>query len=129
MLKIVDFSTFFSFSSYLLRDPDRLWLVNIDPVHKIAEFFPGEVPDLGRVARPAVPSFRSQPFVNQDEPVVLLQDRLDPVGSPSTKEIKAFPVRFLLHLVLDDRAKPVDGFTHICISSDQVDPVGGCDIR
>ena len=57
-----------------IPDFDRLWLVNVYPVHQVSEFFPRKVPDLGTVPWPPVPSICSETLIDHNQTVEFLSE-------------------------------------------------------
>lgn len=91
-----------------------LWLVDIDTGHEPVKLSPGQVSDLGLSPGPLVSTMYRQLFIDQHKTVSI------------TEQGTGCQIQF--QLVLHHGAETVNGFAHIGIAADDVDPLQSGDI-
>ncbi len=85
-----------------------LWLVDIDTGHEPVKLSPGQISDFGLFPGPLVSSMYRQLFIDQYKTVSITEQGFDPVSAAG--------------------AETVNGFAHIGIATDDVDPFQSGDI-
>ena len=103
-------------------------LVDIDTGHEPVKLSPGQISDFGLFPWPLVSSMYRQLFIDQYKTVSITEQGFDPVPSSSAEKEESTGRGIHLKLVFDNGAEPVNGFAHIGIAADNVDPFQSGDI-
>lgn len=97
-------------------------LVDIDTGHEPVKLSPGQISDLGLFPRPLVSAMHCQLFIDQYKTIRIAVQCLDPVPASATEQKQGTGCRIQLQLFLHDCAEPVNGFAHVGVTADNVDP-------
>lgn len=105
-----------------------LWLLDLQPGHEPVELLPGELSYLILVPWPPEPAIDREPFIQKDDAVFFIQDRLDSVMAPSAEEEQG--IIFFAHkeLIFDNGTESVDLFAHIGTAAHDIDRINLADI-
>ena len=105
-----------------------LGLVDIDTGHEPVKFSPGQISDLGLFPGPLVSTMYRQLFIDQYKTVSITEQGFDPVSAPTAEQKQRTGCRIQFQLILHHGTEAVNGFAHISIAADDVDPFQPGDI-
>ena len=106
----------------------RLGLVDIDTGHEPVKLSPGQISDLGLFPGPLVSTMYRQLFIDQYKTVSITEQGFDPVSAPTAEQKQRTGCRIQFQLILHHGTEAVNGFAHISIAADDVDPFQPGDI-
>lgn len=133
MLNLQGISGFF-YAEFLLESRcfslcfEGFWLVNIDPRHQPVKLPPGKIPDLRLLPGSLIAAADRQPLVDQNEAVRFTEQSFDPVPSSSAEKEEGIGRRIHFKLVLHNGTESVNGFTHISVTTDNLDILKSGDV-
>ncbi len=105
-----------------------LWLVDIDTGHEPVKLSPGQISDFGLFPWPLVSSMYRQLFIDQYKTVSITEQGFDPVSAPAAEQKQRTGCRIQFQLIFHHGTEAVNGFAHIGIAADNVDPFQSGDI-
>ena len=103
-------------------------LVDIDTGHEPVKLSPGQISDFGLFPWPLVSSMYRQLFIDQYKTVSITEQGFDPVSAPAAEQKQRTGCRIQFQLIFHHGTEAVNGFAHIGIAADNVDPFQSGDI-
>ena len=104
------------------------WLVDIDTRHEPVKLSPGQISDFRLFPRPLVSSMYRQLFIDQYKTVSITEQGFDPVSASAAEQKQRTGCRIQFQLILHHGTETVNGFAHIGIAADNIDPFQPGDI-
>ena len=96
--------------------------------YKPVKLSPGQISDFGLFPWPLVSSMYSQLFIDQYKTVSITEQGFDPVSAPAAEQKQRTGCQIQFQLIFHHVTEAVNGFAHIGIAADNVDPFLSGDI-
>lgn len=90
-----------------------LGLFDLQSRHEPVELLPGKPSHFRLVLWPPEPAIDRQPLIQEDDTILFVQDRLDPVVAPPAEEEQGIILFAHMEFLFDDCTETVDLFSHI----------------
>ena len=105
-----------------------LWLVDVTSWYQPVKLPPGRITDLWLLSWPLISAVDRWPLIIQNETIQFTEQSLEHVPPSSTEKKESARWGSDLKLVLNNGTEPINGFSHICITTANVDLLKSGDI-